>query len=90
LQHLEFAIPGGALKQFHHGFTQDFSGDGWIGNPIALHSRTQFPDELFADIDPHIRLEQEHFEVFVQLFIDGAAIEQAGDLAEDPATRFFE
>ena len=57
---------------------------------VFAHSLAQFPDKLLTHFDPNVRLEQKHFEIFKELFVDCGAVEQAGDFAKDASSRFFE
>ena len=42
-------------------------------------------DKLLADIPAEIGLDQQHLELFVEVFVERAAIEKLGDLAENAA-----
>ncbi len=57
--------------------------------PSAIFRRSTRRRAL-ADIPTDIRLDQQHFEIFVKILVDRFAIEKAGDLAENATTGFLE
>ena len=61
-----------------------------ILDPVAIDPRPQFADEALADVPADVGLDQEHLEVVVELVVDGGAVEEAGDLAEDAAAGFLQ
>ena len=45
----------------------------------------QVADELLADVPADVGLDEQHLQLLVEIVVEGAALEEAGDLQEDAA-----
>ena len=90
LQDLHLAIAAGRFQQGDHLLAQDFAGEQRIVDVLLAHACLQIADELLADIPADIGLDEQHLQLFVEVVVERAALEEAGDLEEDAAPRLFQ
>jgi hypothetical protein len=85
LQDLYPAVATGALQQGDHLLAQDLASEEGIGDSVLADSRLQVADQLLADVPADVGLDEEHLQLLVEIVVEVAALEEAGDLQEDAA-----
>ena len=90
LQDLDPAVAAGALQQGDHLLAQDLAGEEGIADTVLSDPRLQVADELLADVPADVGLDEEHLQLLVEIVVEGAALEETGDLQEDTAPGLLE
>ena len=90
LEDLDLAVARGELEQLDHLLAQDLAGEARVDDALLVDPAAQLGDEFLADVPADVGLDQEHFQVLVEVLVDRGAVEEAGDLGEDAAAGLFQ
>ncbi|MEA2511308.1 MAG: hypothetical protein QOJ59_795, partial [Thermomicrobiales bacterium] len=90
LEDLDPAIAGGELEELDHLQSENLAGIGRVFDAVAVDALAELADEALADVPTDVGLDEEHLEVFVELVVEDATVEETRDLAEDATACLFE
>ena len=78
------------VQQSDHLVAQRLAGVGWLSNVLAVDPRAQVIKQFNRRLDAEVGLDQQRFQILVEVLGDLAAFEECADIFEDAAARLFQ